>query len=363
MGIHAKSIFSLLGTAVFSFFILASDANAQSTLLTPEENLWLSSRNNTIVVYPEKSDPPFSYQSPAGITQGLSIDYLELVAENVGATIHYATPRSRAQILSDIKEGKGDVVLSLTPTKEREALFVFTESFIKVPVVIVVRKDADLKRNVTMNDYTGNRVAVVEGSASEEFIRKNYPRVVVETMTDDEVGLQQTVLGEVDAVLMDAASLSFLLSKQVLSSVKIAGSLGLDYEPTFAVPKGKEVLQSILEKGLLQVSTQDREMLTEKWILIPGEVKEGSSFFERAQKNAGVVLVYGILFLGLVGVLIFAFRRKSFVSKYFKKRHVVAELEDKMEELEDTSKMLEHELQEVKEMEHHIAEKIDDLKG
>ncbi len=363
MGNRARSISLLFLTSVFVLFCTVAVAYAESSLLTPEENLWLSSRNNTIVVYPEKNDPPFSYQSPAGITQGLSIDYLELVADNIGAKIHYATPRSRAQILSDIKEGKGDVVLSLTPTTERETAFVFTESFIKVPVVIVVRKDAEVKKHVTMNDYVGKRIALVEGSAAEEFVRKNYPRVVVETVTDDEVGLQQTVLGEVDAVLMDAASLSFLLSKQVLSSVKIAGTLGLDYEPTFAVPKGKEILQTILEKGLSQVSTQDREMLTEKWILIPGEVKETQSFFERAQKNAGVVLMYGILLLGIIAIILLAFRRRTFVSKYFKKRHVVAQLEDKMEELEDTSKMLEEELKEVKEMEHSIAEKIEDLKG
>ncbi len=354
-----KSLILLLFFCFFPWQVI----HAESSLLSQEENLWLASRNNTIVVIPEKNHPPFSYQSHSGIIQGFSVEYLELVARSIDVNIHYATPRSRNQIISELKEGgRGDIALSIGSTDEREESLIFTESYVTVPVVIVVRKDAELRKNITMNDYTGRRVAVVDSSASEEFIRQNYPRVVLETVTDNEVGLQQVVLGEVDAAVMDVASLSFLLSKQVLSSVKIAGNLGLDYKPTFAMSKDKIVLQSILEKGISQISNQDRELLTEKWIVLPGEKKEQQSFFMKLQAHAGIASIYtlfGIILLLVAGSL---FRGKSVSFPYVRKTKKIDSLKEEITELEEVSKVLSKELEQVKEMEEHIAEKIEHLK-
>lgn len=362
MGAHAKSFFTLILIGFFSFPGLAFSAD--SPLLSPEENLWLSARNDTIVVYPEKNYPPFSYQSPAGNIQGLSVDYIELIAKILGVKVHYAVPRARNQIIDDFKNGKGDVVLSLTPTEERESAFVFTESFVKVPVVIVVRKDVDTKRHATMNDFVGKRVSVVDKSAAEEYLRKNYPRVVIETTTDNEVSLQQVVLGEVDAAVMDVASLSFLLSKQVISSVKTIGSVGLDYEPAFAVPKGKEMLQSILEKGLMQISTAEREVLAEKWVLLPGgQAEKTKTMFSFLQKDAVIVALYVFTLVVIVVILAVIFRPATNPFRYRKKQDVVGSLESEMALLEDESKVLAEELREVQEKEKEIAEKIQEIKG
>jgi len=361
MAFRAASIFTLLLSGFFVFFVPPPAAKAQNSLLSSQEQAWLQSRNNTIVVYPEKNDPPFSYQTASGMLSGLSIDYIDLIAEKVGANIQYLTPRSRSQILADAKEGKGDVLLSLTSTARGEEDFLFTESYVTVPVVIVMRKDASGRSSVTLGDFAGKRVAVVEGSAAEEYLHKNYPRVVIESVSDDEVGLQQVVLAEVDAALMDAVSLSYFLSKQVLNSVKIAGSTGFSYELSFAIPKEKQQLQAILEKGLSQISAAERSLLAEKWVLLPEE--EGpNTLFHRIQTSAGVVFVYIVLTVLLVGILILLFRRRTFPFHRLKKRHELHELKDEMEELEDTSKLLAQELEEVKEQERRIAEKIDELK-
>ncbi|MBY0376779.1 transporter substrate-binding domain-containing protein, partial [Patescibacteria group bacterium] len=249
----------LLASVVFCFAILYPFVSLAQTrgLLSPEETLWLKQRNNTIVVYPEQNNPPYSYQDPAGNLQGLSIDYLELIAEKVGAKIQYLTPRSRGQILSDVEKGKGDVIAFITANKDQDSQLLFTESYATVPVVIVVRKDFNKGSSLTLNDFNGKQVAMIDGSAIEDYVNINYPRVVREGVTDDEVGLQQVVLGEADAAVMDVASLSYYLSKQVLSSVKIAGNTGLDSRPAFAMTKDKGLLQSILEKGLSQITTND----------------------------------------------------------------------------------------------------------
>ena len=66
--------------------------------------------------------------------------------------------------------------------------------------------------------------------------KDNYQRIIIEPVSDDEVALQKLLLGEVDAAIMDLASLSYYTSRDVLSYVTIAGQTGFEYNLSFAVP-------------------------------------------------------------------------------------------------------------------------------
>ncbi len=353
----------LLKRALLIFFTLlilftGTVANAESTLLTPEENLWLKSRNNTIVVYPEKNFPPYSYDSSSRTPQGLSIDYIELIAQKVGAKVEYLQSRSFSQILEDIKKGKGDVITSITDTKQTEDFLYFTDNYVTVPAIIVVRKDYENNlRN--LNDLVGKKVAIADGYAVEDFVRKNNPRIIIESMTDDEISLQQVVLGEVDAAIMDIASLSYYLSKQVLSSVKVSGSTGFEYKLSFAVPKDKQILQSILDKGLQQISANDRQIFNDKWIVVPGEQnKNNLSWFEKIQDTLGIGTLYILFTIGIVTIVLILARRRKYPFEYIRKRHGISELKDEIRELEDTSRDLVEELHNIKILEEDIENKI-----
>ncbi|MEK7569356.1 MAG: transporter substrate-binding domain-containing protein [Patescibacteria group bacterium] len=348
--------------SILFFVLLANQAfSATSGLFTPEETLWLSSRNDTIVLYPEANNPPYSYQSPAGNLQGLSVDYIELVAEKIGARIEYLTPRSRSQLLSDFQAGKGDVTF-LTSDPEKEKYLIFTESYITVPVVIVVRKDYKAGGGLTLNDFQGKKVALVAGSTIENFTQTNYPRVVREGVTDNEVGLQQVVLGEVDAAVMDVASLSFYLSKQVLSSVKIAGNTGLDYKPAFSLAKGKETLQSILEKGLSQISATDRQTLTDKWIFLPGETKTSNSWFFSLESSFGLLSIYILFGIGFISIMILLLRRQHFPMPHFHRVQNMEKIKKEISELEGASETLAQELSDIRQEEGKLKEKLEEYK-
>lgn len=328
--------------------VVGTAVHAQTKLLTPEEELWLKSRNNTIVVYPEKNFPPYSYQSSSGRPQGLSIDYIELIAEKVGAKVTYLPARPLSQIFDDVTSNdKADVVTSLTDTKERQAFLYFTDTYISAPAVIVMRKDLYKGTYLTLDDLTGKKVAIGDSYAVEGFVRGMNSRIVIESVPDDEFALQQVVLGEVDAAIMDITSLSYYLSKQVLSSVVVAGSTGFEYKFAFAVPKNKEILQSILEKGLSQISAGDRAVLTQKWVTIPEQ--QPRSWWSVVVDRSGVVALIIVCALGLIGILVKVFRYRHIPLRYIRKRRRVDALKDEMSELEYASKEIADELKDIKE--------------
>jgi len=353
-GLAFLSIFSLIS-------IIPQTISAESTILNQEENLWLKSRNNTIIVYPEKNFPPYSYQNSSGTPQGLSIDYIELIAQKIGANISYLPARSRSQILDDVKQNKkGDVITSLTDTKEREDILYFSDTYVTTPAVIVVRKDLDKGNTLTLNDLTGKKVAIGKDYAVEEFVRTNNPRVVIESVVDDESGLQQVILGEVEAAIMDITSLSYYLSKQVLNSVKVVGNTGFDYKLSFAVPKDKEILQSIIDKGLQQISANDRKIIAEKWVVVPNEKISTNSFWADIYRNSNTIILY-ILLCFIIVVLLVRRKQGHFFMKHKKKSGEISELQEEIAELEDASKGLMEELNEVKNLEQDIKEKIKNI--
>ncbi len=357
MKIFSKSTFLLLfiSLIIFNSVYIVS---AESTLLTPEENLWLKSRNNTIVVYPEKNFPPYSYDNSSGTPQGLSIDYIELIAEKVGAKVEYLQSRPFSQILEDVKKGKGDIITSITDTKQAEDFLYFTDHYVTVPAVIVVRKDYENNlRN--LNDLVGKKVAIADEYAVEDFVRKNNPRIIIESMTDDEISLQQVVLGEVDAAIMDIASLSYYMSKQVLSSVKVSGNTGFEYKLSFAVPKDKQILQSIIDKGLQQISANDRQIFNDKWITVPGiENKNNLTLMEKAQDYLGPGVIYILFTIGVATIVVVIVTRRHPFYYIHRKRRNIDELKEEISELEDTSKGLAEELENIKHLEEDIANKI-----
>lgn len=357
-----KRFYSLVFLSIFSIIsFVPQGSNAESTILNQEENLWLKSRNNTIIVYPEKNFPPYSYQNSSGTPQGLSIDYIELIAQKIGANISYLPARSRSQILDDVKQNKkGDVITSLTDIKGREDLLYFTDTYVTTPAVIVVRKDLDKGDTLTLNDLTGKKVAIGKDYAVEEFVRTNNPRIVIESVVDDESGLQQVVLGEVEAAIMDITSLSYYLSKQVLNSVKVVGNTGFEYKLAFAVPKDKEILQSIIDKGLQQISTNDRKIIAEKWVVVPNEKKVTNSFLADLYRNSNTIILY-ILLCFIIVVLLVRRKQGHFFLKHKRKTGEISELQEEIAELEDASKGLMEELNEVKTLEQDIKEKIKNI--
>jgi cadmium resistance protein CadD (predicted permease) len=226
---------------------------------------------------------------------------------------------------------------------------------VSVPAVIVVRKDSKFNFK-SINDLVGKKVGIGDQYAVAEYIRKNNPRIIIEPMSDDETSLQQLVLGEIDASVMDVASLSHYLSKQVLSSVKIVGNTGFEYKLAFAVTKDKEILQSILDKGLQQISTADRNVITEKWITFQNEAGKNSVFLDYLKNNTSTLILYVLIIV--VIILLIKKRKKHFSFHRRRKINAVNELKEEMLELEETSKDLKSELEGIEVLEEDIKEKI-----
>jgi PAS domain S-box-containing protein len=256
-----------LGGAVGCARRTAADAPGPpgTELLRPEERRWLDAHGAIRVGITEI--PPQVLRADGGY-DGLSIDYLRLLERKLGCRFTMVPYGSWSDLLAAARRREVDVVFAAQRTPERDAYLLFSDPYLELPNMILVRKDrqggADLR---TMDGWT---VAVSEGSAVHEHLRREYPRLELRPLRDELAGLMRLSLGEVDAMVVEISRASYYIERAGILNLRVAGSAGLVYALRFAVRKDWPVLAGILDRGLAAVTADERREIGRRWILVGG---------------------------------------------------------------------------------------------
>ena len=126
--------------------------------LTPEEKAWVAAHPR-IRVHNEKDWPPFNYFEH-GAPRGLSIDYMNILAERIGLDVQYITGPSWGEFLRMLRDKKLDVMLNIVKTPDREKYVLYTEPYARNPNIIV---SAQAKPFRTIQALKGHSVAIPRG--------------------------------------------------------------------------------------------------------------------------------------------------------------------------------------------------------
>jgi ABC-type amino acid transport substrate-binding protein len=345
---------------------------AQAAILAPTQASWLTKHNNVILVRPDKNYPPFSFISsnPDSIPKGLAVDYIELVARKVGAAVTYLDAKPSSLVLADLQSGKEGVALAFSETDQTSSYLYFSQPFISIPAVIVVRKDyGHASKELTLADFSAKQVAVTNGYAVQNYIQSNYQKIIVDPVSDDEVGLQKLLLGEVDAAVMDIASLSYYTSHDVLSYVRVAGQTGYQYKLSFAVPKTMPDLAVILNAGLKEVTPAEQALIQDRWITFPVKETDAPTTLGSILANslwaalsiAGVVIIAVLLLIMAIHTRRHHRLQLASLTRAREKEKKFSQLTQQLEELEGASTILSENMQEIKSLEKEIQGKIEQL--
>ena len=238
-------------------------AEAPDSLLTAEERAWVAG-HPVVLFAPERDFPPFSFVDGQGEHRGLSADVLDLLQDHTGLKFQAAAAADRSANLGRLQRHEVDLLTSLGPTAERERAVGFTSTSISSPAV-VLRRHGD-PRPGELARMAGERVAVERDSAAEDFLRGNWPDVVRVEVDVAAQGLRELVFGEVDATVINLATASYLIERDRLGGLRVAGEAG--YFSTLALGYRKDwpMLGRVLEKGLAQISEAERAQMIARWI-------------------------------------------------------------------------------------------------
>ena len=255
-----------MGTALAGLAAAGVARPAQTgpdALLDAEELAWVA-RHPVLLFAPERDFPPFSFVDSQGQHRGLSADVLDLVQQHTGLKFQPVAASDRSSNLDRLKRREVDLLTSLRPTPGREQFIAFTSAYVSSPAVLLRRRKDH--RTGDLSQMGGQRVAVDRNSAVEDFIRSTYPDVVTSEVDVAAQGLRDVVTGDVDACAVNLATASFVIERDRLGGLRVAGETGYFSTLTLGYRKDWPMLGRILEKGLAQISDAERAAMIERWI-------------------------------------------------------------------------------------------------
>ena len=225
---------------------------------------WLSQHDGTIRIGITVIPPEVLREN--GKYKGLSIDYIHLLEHKLGygfKLIPYATWN---EVIQAAKMRQIDVIFAAQQTPQRLNYLTFTEPYIELTNIILVRKDRPGGSN--LKEMERWSVAVSEGSAVEEYLKTEFGSLDLRPVQDELSGLMKVSIGEIDAMVVEISRASYYIEKVGISNLRVSGDVDFKYRLCFAVRNDWPVLRSILDHGLSSITDTEKQDITQRWIVI-----------------------------------------------------------------------------------------------
>lgn len=254
--------------ALVALGMSVSTAARGAELLNLEEREWLASHPVIRLAY-EPAYAPISFVDARGQARGISVEYVQLLEQKLGIRFQRLDPQDMTTNLDKVRNGEVDVLTSLMQTPERSEYLLFSQPYVIVPAVIIVRKE--FKGSLTPEQMHGQKIAVVAGYAVHGYLRNKFPLLNLVSAASERACLEMLSFGEVDAAVVDMASASYIIQTRGIGNLRVAGETGFTYDLSLASRKDWPVLNRILEKGLAAISTQEGAAIKRDWIRLDRE--------------------------------------------------------------------------------------------
>jgi ABC-type amino acid transport substrate-binding protein len=212
---------------------------------------------------PEQDYGPFVFQRVDGRIDGLSVELLTVLEQQLGLQIQMLPARPLKQQLEALRERRADLVSSLRPTPERGEYALFTAPYAAVPTIVVARPG---QAGVGLAQLAGRPVAVGQGYAVEPVVRARHPRVAWQAVSDDGVALAGVRDGRFDAAVLDAASFAYLAGERRLTGLLPVQTIDFEYQLSFAVRKDWPELRDALDAAIRAVPADRRQAIVRRWL-------------------------------------------------------------------------------------------------
>lgn len=257
-------------TRIFTLFFLIFNltipqVRAAKDMLTPAERQWLNANYSKITLAVETNYAPFVFQDADNNISGFSNDYMSLVESKIGVKFRTRRFPTLDSVLKSALAGQVQVVNALNPTSQRSAFLNFTDVYLSVPNVLIVRKDNFQYKSIA--DLAGKRVSSVKGYAVTTYLEGKYPDMLPDLVDNEFTALANVSFGVSDAAVIDLATASYLISKHGITNLRFAGEIPFPVQLAIGSSTQMPILHTILQKGLAAITPAEKEEIRNRWII------------------------------------------------------------------------------------------------
>ena len=234
--------------------------------LTEEEKLWIS-ENPVIRTSNPTGIAPFIFTKNNGDTDGLVVDYLELIGSKVGLTFEFVGPGPWNQMMDDLRNGKIDLIHSAAQNDERSEYITFSSEYLSFPFVNFGRKGSP--RINSAEDLKGKRIGLVSGYVTAARYEQYYPDLdyhYFDNVTDALKGLSAS---RIDVFTGSIVSGNYSMLQNYIPNLEVIGDdvvLAKDsIEQKFGAVHENKILIDIIQKAIDGITANEFVQISSKW--------------------------------------------------------------------------------------------------
>lgn len=199
---------------------------------------------------------------------GFDIELIEALGKQMGYKVEMVSMGFDA-LIPALNSNNIDVAIAgMTITDERKKVVDFTESYYTSGLMIMVRKDSNVK---SIDDLKGKTIACQIGTTGEKNARNVANAKVTAFNTNDEAVMELKNKG-VDAIINDSPVVGYYLAQGGNTSMKTVGDIMEAEQYGLAVKKGNDKLAGEINKALAELKKNgEYDKIYKTWF---GEVKK-----------------------------------------------------------------------------------------
>jgi polar amino acid transport system substrate-binding protein len=232
-------------------------------VLSKAEKAWLAKHEN-IRLGVDPNWPPFEFFDGTGIFSGISSGYVRLLNDKLNLNMQPVPDISWYEVMQRARKGGIDVLPCVAKTPQRSKFLHFTRPYLSFPMVIVTRREAAFISEISAFD--DNKVAVIKGYATQEFLEKDFPDRKFHLVDDIDAALKAVSKGKLDAFVGNLASYTYAAQKLGITNLKVMATTRYSYDLAFAVRNDWPELVSILDKSLAVIPEPEKSGIHNRWI-------------------------------------------------------------------------------------------------
>ena len=245
----------------FISFAYSSVNKENKSIFTDQEKQWM--KNNPVIKVGVDNDwAPFDYDID-GIHNGISSEYLNIISEKTGLKFDIYSD-SWSNVISKIKNNEIDMLACAVKNSKREDFLEFTDPYLSLDIVVVGKKKLKLK---SFEDIKNYKVVVQKNGYIYDSLVKRFPNMNFVFVESNNEALKLVSYGKADLYIDNLPTISYFIEKDLLTNLEIKVKADFDASLlSLAVIKDKEILRTIFNKVLLDISIEQRNEINKKWV-------------------------------------------------------------------------------------------------
>ncbi|KAE9648647.1 transporter substrate-binding domain-containing protein [Pseudomonas sp. PB106] len=241
----------------------ASMPGQQAPHFSTSEQRWMALHPRLRVAV-DGSFLPLSFYGQDGVFRGISADVLAKVALRTGLKFDVQQAQSVPELIEQIRGNQADLLITLTPSVEREDTLRFTRPYLSTPFVLVSRIAANSPG--TLDEMLGKRLAVIRGTPVRDMLVDQYPQVTLVDADNAQQAMAMVANGQAEAAVNSLITARYMISRQYRDRLRITSTVGTQSaQMAFATARGALELYSILDKALLSIPPEELDEVTNRW--------------------------------------------------------------------------------------------------